>query len=309
MAEKIIIYATEAHGSTQKKIEPMHPILFYIADNFYIGTYGALVAFGALVGALLALHRARRAGIPTDFIIDLLFYSTVVGFIGARLFFIFVNFKDFLLHPAHYIFSRQGFVFLGGIVFALPVAIYYTRKKKMPAGKVADVLAPSLPLAHIFGRLGCFAAGCCYGKICLSPHTLLCKIALSFPAVYDRKGELIGSFVYIDHLQRGLVQPTDLHSLPVIPTQLLEAGANFLIVLSLLGLSKLKLRSGTLFLFYLLFYSVARFAIEFLRGDSERGFLFNIISTSQLISLIIILAVAIYIIHTNRSKKSRIHSK
>ncbi|MCX7765161.1 MAG: prolipoprotein diacylglyceryl transferase, partial [Candidatus Sumerlaeia bacterium] len=212
----------------------MHPILIYIFDNFYIGTYGALVAFGALVGALLALYRAKRAGIPTDFIIDLLFYSTLVGFIGGRLFFIFVNFKDFLLHPAQYIFSRQGFVFLGGIVCALPVAVYYTRRKKMPTGKVADVLAPSLPLAHIFGRLGCFAAGCCYGKVCISAQDLFCKLALSFPAVYDKKGELIGSFVYIDHLQRGLIKPTDLHSLPVIPTQLLEAGANFIIFFSLL---------------------------------------------------------------------------
>jgi len=271
----------------------MKPILFYIYDNFYIGTYGVMVGLGALFGALLAVYRAKRANIPASFIIDLLFYSTIVGFIGGRVVFILVNFNDFVLHPWSYIFSRQGFVFLGGLIFAIPVGVYYTYKKKMPVGRVADLLAPSLPLAHMFGRFGCFSAGCCYGKVC---QGLLCKIALRFPAVYDKKGELIGSFVYIDHLQRGLVTADMPYSLPVIPTQLLEAGALFLIFCMLLLLSRKRLRSGHLFLLYLIMYSVWRFGIEFVRGDVERGIWFGGISTSQIITALIIVGIIIYLI-------------
>lgn len=276
----------------------MHPILFYVYDNFYIGTYGVMVGLGALLGALLGVYRAKRANVPISFIIDLLFYSTIAGFIGGRVVFILVNFNDFLLHPWSYIFSRQGFVFLGGLLFAIPVAVYYTHKKRMPIGKIADLLAPSLPLAHMFGRFGCFSAGCCYGKVCTGA---LCKIALRFPAVYDKKDNLIGSFVYIDHLQRGWVTPEMTHSLPVIPTQLLEAGALFIIFCVLLLLSRKKLRSGHLFLLYLLLYSVWRFGIEFVRGDAERGIWFGVISTSQIITALIVVGIIVYLI---REKKT-----
>ncbi len=275
----------------------MHPILFYITDSFYIGTYGVMVALGALAGLCLAMYRANRAGISTSFIVDLLFYATIAGFIGARVAFILVNFRDFTLRPFAYIFSREGFVFLGGLIAAIPVAVWYTDKHKMPRGKIADILAPSLPLAHMFGRFGCFSAGCCFGKVCSGPLSQFC---LKFPAVFDREGNLVGSFVYIDHVQQGLVPQTAAWSLPVVPTQLIEAGSLFIIVLLLLLIEKKIKLPGGLFIFYLVLYSVARFFIEFLRGDVERGIVFGFLSTSQIISLLICLGIIIYWVRQNK---------
>lgn len=279
----------------------MHPILVYLWNNFYIGTYGVMVATGALLGLLLAIYRARHTDISSSFIIDLLFYSALVGFIGARIVFILVNFEDFLRQPAVYIFSRQGFVFLGGILFALPVAIWYTRKHHMPVGAIADILAPSLPLAHALGRLGCFAAGCCFGKV--AEGGFWSAIAMRFPAVLDKQGELIGSFVYIEHLQRGWIPPTAEYSLPVIPTQLIESGANILILIALLLVSRRKMPPGRLFVLYIILYSVMRFFVEYLRDDVERGVWFGIISTSQILTLLMLTGSIIYILCDTRKRR------
>jgi phosphatidylglycerol:prolipoprotein diacylglycerol transferase len=270
----------------------MHPILFYVTDDFYIGTYGVLLAIGILAGVLLALRRAKKQGVPQEAILDITFYSIIAGMIGARLVFIIVSFRDFLQAPLAYIFSRQGFVFQGGIIAALVVAYLYIRRKHLHFWQIADVVAPSIPLAHFFGRLGCFSAGCCFGKVC---STGLAKsFCVRFPLVLNQKGEPIGSFAFLDQLSHGLLKPGALYSLPVYPTQLLEAGANLIICAVLLLLTRRSKFQGQLFLLYLIFYSTARFFIEFLRGDVDRGMFFNSFSVAQFISIGVIIA-AIYL--------------
>jgi phosphatidylglycerol:prolipoprotein diacylglycerol transferase len=260
-----------------------------------------MVAIGALLGLLLGLYRLKKTNIPSTFLIDMLFYSTIIGFIGARITFILVNFKDFVLHPATYVFSRQGFVFLGGIITGGTVAVWYCRKKKYSVMQIADVMAPSVPLAHMFGRIGCFSAGCCFGRVA---EGVWRSISMTFPAVYDKKDQLIGSFVYIDHLQRGLVPPGAARSLPVVPTQLMEAAGNFLIFVTLLLLSRKKMAPGRLFFIYIIIYSMLRFLIEFLRGDVDRGILFGLLSTSQIMSILLAIGVIIYMLKSKPGKEN-----
>ncbi len=263
----------------------MHPIFIYITDNFFIGTYGVLVALGVFAGIFTAIRRTRKLGIPDDFIFDLTFYMVIAGIIGSRILFIIINWKMFLEDPLSLILSREGFVFLGGFAAAALVGIYFIRKNKYPFFIIADALAPSVPLGHFFGRLGCFSAGCCYGKVCSKGYEFL---GVHFPAVYNRKGELIGSFPYIDHLNHNLIPQTANQSLPIIPIQLIEAAGNFIIFLILNKMYKNRKFDGYITGLYLFIYAGMRFFIEFLRGDADRRIWLGLLSTSQILSLIAI---------------------
>jgi phosphatidylglycerol:prolipoprotein diacylglycerol transferase len=262
-----------------------------------------LVALGIVAGVLVALQRAKKQGIAPETVLDITFYCILAGIIGARLVFIIVSFRDFLEAPFTYLFSRQGFVFQGGIIGALIVAYLYIRRKRLQFWKIADVLAPSIPLAHVFGRLGCFSAGCCFGKVCTSG--LARSFCVRFPLVLDRKGEAIGSFAFLDHSSRGILKPDAVLSLPVYPTQLLEAAANLIIFAVLLIVSRRRAFRGQIFLLYLLLYSAARFCIEFLRGDVDRGIFFNTFSMAQFLSVaVIILAIYLWTVLKRRPVSS-----
>ncbi len=268
----------------------MHPILFYVTQNFYIGTYGVLVGIGVLLGVILAVRHARKTHFKQDVIMDLIFFCILGGIVGARLLYIIVYFPAFLESPFKILFARQGFVFLGAIGGAVAVGMIYIRRHQLAFWQVADVVAPSIPLAHFFGRLGCFFAGCCYGKP-VGPG--LRFLGVRFPAVFDKSGEYVGSGAFVDHWSAGLLDPGAMHSLPVYPTQLFEGGANLLIFVILLLVTRRKHFDGQLLLLYLLLYSGVRFLIEFFRGDPDRGIWFNALSTSQILSVFII-GLALY---------------
>lgn len=265
----------------------MYPFLFKIG-NFPIGTYGVMIAIGLLIGVAIAVWRGRQNGIEDDIILDLVFYGSLAGIIGGRLFYIILNFGDFLKDPATYIFSREGFVFIGGFLVGLPVAIIYLKKKKQDMWLVLDVMMPSLALAHAFGRIGCLFAGCCYGAVCNLPW------AVKFPQQ---------SLAFWDHLNHGLIENNSLSSLPVHPTQIYEAITNFLIFIILMLLwKKIKFR-GQITAAYLFLYSIARFSIEYFRGDNPKIF-FGIFTTTQFICLFTF--TASIIIYKYKSSKNLI---
>lgn len=266
----------------------MHPILFHIGD-FYIGTYGVMIVIGVGAAILLGLHYAKKVGVPPEFIYDLAFVVLLAGFIGGRVLFIVVGFKEFLADPLSMILSRTGFVFVGGLLFAMAAAIGYIRYKRMPIWEVADIAGPSLPMAHAFGRIGCFLAGCCYGSVCPADFPL----GASFPHLIDRHGETVFSFAYGDQLQRGLIDASAAASLPVYPTQLFESAANFIISLALIYMWRKRKFPGQIFVLYLMLYGFARFCIEFFRGDAERGIWIYGLSTSQIFCLVAIAGAAV----------------
>jgi phosphatidylglycerol:prolipoprotein diacylglycerol transferase len=268
----------------------MHPVLFQIGD-FVIGTYGLLIVVGLLSG-LWSISRLarRRGGMPIDFFYDLLFLVLIAGFLGARLTFIALNWGSFLQHPAAMIFSRQGFVFLGGFVAAVAAAVWYTRRRGLPILEVADLVAPGLVLGHAFGRIGCFLAGCCFGMVCTpETHPALAHISVSYPVVHDAHGEIseMFNFAYITQVLDRELSPTATRSLPMVPAPLMESAGNFMICILLLWLWRRRVFSGQIAAAYLSLYSVLRFGLEFWRGDADRGlFLNGALSTSQIICIV-----------------------
>jgi len=241
----------------------MYPVLIRLGP-FTIHTYGFLIAVGFLIGLWLAVRQGKKEGIPVNKILDLGFYILLAAIIGSRLFFILINFNHYAQNPAD-IFKiwEGGLVFYGGVLLALPTAVWYVKKNGIGIWKTADIFAPSIAIGHVFGRLGCLAAGCCYGR---TAETLPWGIVFTDPEC---------------------LAPTNLL---LHPTQLYESAGELLNFLILITLRKYKSFNGQLFMMYLILYAVLRFFVEFFRGDVARGFLISHLSVSQGISILMFLA-------------------
>lgn len=240
-------------------------------------TYGLLVATGFVTGLFLAVRQAKRQGISSERILDLGFYILLAAIIGSRLLFVATAPEHYLSRPLE-IFKiwEGGLVFYGGLIFAVPVAVWYMNRHSLDKWAIADIIAPSIAIGHAIGRLGCFSAGCCYGAPAeglpwavtfLHPETLAIRGVPLHPAqIYESLGELV----------------------------------NFSLLIILRKHQSFK---GQLFWTYILFYSVLRFVVEFFRGDEIRGFIFAGISTSQGIS-VVMAAVAAVVYITKLRRKS-----
>lgn len=238
----------------------MHPVLIRIGP-LTIHTYGFLIAVGFLVALWLAAIQAKKEGIPSGKIMDLGFYILLAAIVGSRFFFILINAGRYIDRPLD-VFKiwEGGLVFYGGVLLAVPVAVWHIKRTGMDLWSTADILAPSIAIGHVFGRLGCLAAGCCHGK----------------PAE-----DLPWGIIFTDPES---LAPTNvlLH-----PTQLYESAGELLIFLALILTRTRKSFEGQLFMMYLILYSVLRFLVEFFRGDIGRGFIMEHMSVSQGISILI----------------------
>ncbi len=243
----------------------MHPILIRLGP-LTIHTYGFLIALGFLVGLGLAMHQAKKEGIPTDRITDLGFYILLAAIVGSRLLFIFINAGHYIKNPLD-VFKiwEGGLVFYGGVILAVPIAIWYVKRAGLGIWSTADIFAPSIAIGHAFGRIGCYAAGCCYGK---TAEALPWGVIFTDPECLAPLN-------------------TALH-----PVQLYEAGGEFINFIFLVAIRRHKTFNGQIFIAYLLIYSVIRFIVEFFRGDTGRGFLVSQISVSQGISILMFVAAA-----------------
>lgn len=243
----------------------MHPILFEIGD-LTIHTYGFMIMIGAFMGYLYMAKAAKKElGIEPDHVQTLAVYIIFAAFIGGKLFFYFEK-PDFYFNPPSNMLKnfRQGFVFYGSLIFAVPIAIWYFRKMKWPVWSFMDLLAITGTIVHVSGRMGCFFAGCCYGLPTEAPW------GVSFS----------------DDITQARPMHTDLH-----PTQLYEV-FNILVIMGVLFLLKRHKRfEGQLFLIYVILYSIGRSIVEVFRGDLRRGFIIeDILSHSQFIALLLIAA-------------------
>lgn len=235
----------------------MHPILFKIGP-ITIYTYGVLIATAFFLGLALAARQARVEGEDPQKIMDLSFYILISAIVGSRLLYIVVEYKEYISNPLR-IFKvwEGGLVFYGGFIMAMAVVIIYIRKHEMNLWKVGDILAPSVAIGQGVGRLGCFFAGCCYG----------------------RETDVLWAVIFKDP---NTLAPMDVH---IHPTQLYDSANGFIIFAILLILRKFKKFDGQLFWTYTLLYAVGRFIVEIFRGD-ERGFVIeSFLSTSQFIAI------------------------
>ena len=267
----------------------MYPEIFRIG-NFPINTYGVFLALAFLCAILIAVKLAARDGLPREKIYDLCLWMLLASLVGSKFLMLFTE-PEYRDHPWQLIsldFLRSGGVFYGGLIGAILAGYFLMRRYKLPWWKTADACAPGIALGNFFGRQGCFAAGCCWGKPTSGwwgvHFTEPGKAITGVPTVVADLND--AQRAYWSQKLGGDLAPLHLH-----PTQLYESFAMLIVFLFLLWLHKRRRFSGQVILFYALLYSIIRFAIEFLRDD-PRGDLFGLttltgLSTSQLISIIV----------------------
>lgn len=253
----------------------MFPVLIKIGP-LTIHTYGFIIAIGFLVALMFASREAKRKDIPKEGIVDIGFYALFSGIIGSRLFFILTNWQHFSEHPIDMVkIWEGGLVFYGGMIFALPTVILYAKKKALPLWQTADIWAPSIAIGHAIGRLGCFCAGCCYGK---PAEGLPWAVTFTDPESLA----IIGT--------------------PLHPTQLYESAAELLNFLILITLRRHQSFNGRLFWMYILNYSIIRSVVEMFRGDQVRGFLLPGFSYSQAISVAMFVTAVVFLVILKKRK-------
>ena len=235
-------------------------------DLFSIGPvtirgYGLMIGLGIVAAILLGEYRAKKRGLNGEAIYGLTFFAVVTGFVAAKLLFILTQWENFLKNPKAYL-SFEGFVVFGGIIGAILSLYLYCRVKKLDLLDYLDLMAPSVALAQAFGRVGCFLAGCCYGR-----ETDSCIGVVFTHSAYAPNG------------------------VKLLPTQLFMSAGDLLLMLILLWYSSKERMKGRTTMLYLILYILGRFALEFLRNDN-RGTV-GILSTSQFIGILTAIAGAI----------------
>jgi len=245
----------------------MLPQLIKIGD-FFIPTYGVLVTSGFLAALWLASKLARRSGLNSEAVLNLGIYCALAALAGAKLLMFAYDFDYYRRNPAE-IFSvaslQAGGVFQGGLVLALATAFFYMRKTGLPGLATADAFAPGIALGHSIGRLGCFAAGCCWGVECHRPWA----VTFTNPVSNQLFGTPLG--------------------IPLHPTQLYEAAAEALIFAILYRRFGRPHRAGSVIGLYLALYSAARFGVEFLRVHDQPNPFGGPFSDAQWVALVLFL--------------------
>lgn len=259
----------------------MLPVLFHLAlfgRVVEIHTFGVLVALGCAAGTVLALREAHARGVEVALVRDLCLWGLAASLLGARLFDLVTGGRtawDDCLDaasvagglPAVQACLRPllpwegGLAFYGGVAAGLLTVWRFTARHGMPLGATLDLLTPSLPLGHAFGRLGCLMAGCCWGRPASVPW------AISFAD---------GSAAFQEMARAAMLPPGALATPALHPTQLYELVAELVLLLVVLSLRRRTRFEGQLALIWLLGYASARLVIEVFRGDPSRGFLLEL---------------------------------
>ena len=258
----------------------MHNDLLTIG-KFTLHGYSVMIALGFIIAMALCLLRAKKKNMDGDVITDIGLVGVIAGFLGAKILYIIVSYKELFANPKNVIGFPQifsGFVAYGGIIFGFLGIFIYSRIKKINAAEYLDFTIPFIAMIQGFGRIGCFLAGCCYG----GPTDSF--LGVTFPSPHQMAG------------------------IKVWPTQLFSAAGDFAICGILLLFSMKNKKKGNVCVLYAILYAIGRFAVEFFRAD-ERGFIalgnFSL-STSQFISLLILpvaIGVGILINLPKESKK------
>jgi phosphatidylglycerol---prolipoprotein diacylglyceryl transferase len=242
----------------------MFPRLLTIG-SFSLPTYGVLVAVAFLVGLSMASRFGKKRGLNSEKIVNLGVYCALAGMLGAKLLMIALD-PDLRSHIGE-IFSlatlQSAGIFFGGFILALVFAYFYMRRQGLPVLATSDVFAPGIAIGHGIGRLGCFAAGCCWGK----------PTHLPWAVTFTSKDATTGVPLNI----------------PLHPTQLYEAFAEGIICLVLIIQLKRPHRDGQVIGLYALLYGCVRFAVEFLRDHDASNPLGGPFTLEQWISLAVAL--------------------
>ena len=262
----------------------MYPTLFTIGP-FTVHSFGLCVALGFLAALHAMTRLARRGfvpGLPEEGVSQLVICAMAGGAAGARFAYVCEHWSvEFAGRPFVEVFrfDKGGLMFYGGLFGAIVVIALFSRAKKVSLIRVLDLCAAVLPLGHAFGRVGCFLNGCCFGRVCES------ALSVTYPAHSPAWWEQVGE---------GLIGRGAPESLPVLPSQLIEAVANLVLFAALFALARRKPSKGFLSGVYLICYAAIRFITETLRSDPRM--MVGPLTISQFLSLCLLVAGAAIIL-------------
>jgi len=242
----------------------MHPIALHLGP-LAIHWYGVMVALGFLAGLWTAGRRGMHAGVAAEKVIDLGPWLIVGAILGARTLYVISYWHEsFAGKPLEEIFMvwKGGLVYYGGLIGSSLACILYCRIKRLELWQMADILAPSVALGYVFGRIGCLLNGCCYGRACSLPW------AIRFP-----ENNPLGSPTY-----------------PVHPTEIYESLLSLGLYAALAWLFRRKKFNGQVFGVYLVSYAVLRSFVEMFRGDYSEHYLGGWATPAHLVSMGILAA-------------------
>lgn len=254
----------------------MYPELFHLGP-FTAYSYGLFIVFGLIFSYLYLKKEWRKIGLNSDDVTEVFLWSIFGVVLGGKIFFFFENPQYYSNHAGDFFRGfGNGFVFYGSFLVTIPILIWIFRKKKLNIWEQLDNMAICGAIVHAFGKIGCFMAGCCYGKTCdkswysikfTDPHSI---------------AQPLGQYLYATQIWDFLIVA---------------------VILAIMVLIKARKQfHSQLFLIYSILYGVGRYFTEIYRGDDARGFLFNgSLSHSQLIAIIIVLfSLSLYIYKVRR---------
>ena len=251
----------------------MHMILFRIG-GLTAYSYGLMIAIGVIFAFITSEKRADAFGLSGDALFTMGIWGVIGGVIGGKLFYMIVEFRNILKDPSILLNFTNGFVIYGSLIVGILFALIYCRVKKIDFLPYLDIVVAGVAAAQGFGRIGCFLAGCCYGK----------PTDAAFGVVFPATG----------------LAPAGVR---LIPTQLISSAGDFLIALILVLVHRRQKWTGVTTAVYMMLYAAGRFVIEFFRGD-PRG---NVgpLSTSQFIGIFIFLGGIALLAVTKKTRGSK----
>lgn len=236
--------------------------------------YGLMVAIAIIAAYLVSEIRAKKKGLDFEHIFTLTIWCLVGGVLGSKLLYFITIWKEVVANPAIILDFQNGFVVYGGIIGGILAGFLYCKYKKWNFLEYFDLVMPQIALAQGIGRIGCFLAGCCYGK------------------ETDGVGIVFHESAYAPN------------GVKLVPTQLYSAAFDIGLFAALLLLDKKKKAHGQVAGAYLVLYSIGRFIMEFFRGDVERGSV-GALSTSQFISIFLVVAGVLVFFLAGRKKEAK----
>lgn len=263
----------------------MYPVIFELPGwvpflgGEAITSFGVFMLFSFLTGGYVIRSELRRVGEDPEKAWDLVFMGVVGGIVGAKGYYILLNYPRLAIDPVGLIFARGGLVWYGGFLMATALVIWEIRRQKLAVPSMADLIAPGLALGYAVGRVGCFLVGDDWGRPTAS------AFGIRFPRGTPP------SRVDIIEQQFGItVDPALVEQygqiVPVHPTQLYEVGMSTLIFFLLWRIRRHGHGAGWLFMLWLALAGLERFLVEILRAKDDR--FFGVLTLAQIISLAIV---------------------
>lgn len=257
----------------------------FIGKTIPVYAYGFMLMIGFIAALYIARSKAKAENMNPEHITDLGIFVVFMGIVGGRIFYVIQNFSMYKHSLLDILKIYQGgLVFYGGLMSAIATLFIVLKIRKLPILKTIDIFALSLAMGLVFGRIGCFLNGCCWGDIC-NPDL---PWAITFPKIVDAYNMIDGSPAFLQHLEKGLVSVSDSHSLPIHPAQIYASLGNLAVFFGLNAFFKYRRRDGEILLLFCVLYSILRFCMEILRDDNPP--LFDGMTISQNISILVFIA-------------------